>query len=48
MHTHTHTPLYSATVGAEEIVDGILDHHYYDETMVYRLVVAASEKLGEY
>jgi hypothetical protein len=39
--------IYSASVGAEEIVDGILDHHYYDEKMVYRLVVAASNKLGK-
>ena len=43
----THTLIYSASVGAEEIVDGILDHHYYDENMVYRLVGAASEKLGK-
>ena len=42
-----HTLISSASVGAEEIVDGILDHHYYDEKMVHRLVVAASEKLGK-
>ena len=46
-HTHTRTFTYSTSIGAEEIIDGILDHHYYDESMVYKLVGAASEKLGK-